>query len=178
MSTRPAAEWSARPRKTIAFRRIKSGKKNLSSSIKSLKVGDRIYSENNVADGFYQSISSLKTLDTITSPSYESFTSDYRHIVEISKSSKQIPRISLETALLLLKRIRTSVADFYSMTAAHYLNGGDVAVSHFCFLFNLILENIELAASPELNTAHAAILHKGHDKDRSLDSSWTTHNLT
>ena len=160
--------------KTIAFRRIKSGKKNLSSSIKSLKVGDRIYSENNVADGFYHSISSLKTLDTITSPSYESFASDYRHIVEISKSSKQIPRISLETALLLLKRIRNSVADFYSMTAAHYLNGGDVAVSHFCFLFNLILENIELAASPELNTAHAVILHKGHDKDRSLDSSYRT----
>ena len=56
---------------------------------------------------------------------------------------------------MLLKKIRSSVADFYSITAAHYINGGEAAI-------------------PELNTVHAVILHKGHKNDKSLDSSYRT----
>ena len=37
-----------------------------------------------------------------------------------------------------------------------------------------MLENIELTAVPEMNTAHAIILHKGHGKDKALDSSYRT----
>ena len=66
------------------------------------------------------------------------------------------------------------MADFYSITAAHYINGGEAALQHFCFLFNTVLENIDLAGLPELNTAHAIILHKGHNKDKNLDSSYRT----
>ena len=127
-----------------------------------------------VADGFYESISKLKSLDTVSSVSFDSFVSDYEHIVEIMKTARKIPRISPTQASKLLRRIRVSVSDFYSITAGHYINGGDVALHHFCFLFNTILGNIELAGTPELNTAHAVILHKGHNKDRCLDSSYRT----
>ena len=36
------------------------------------------------------------------------------------------------------------------------------------------MENIELAGIPELNTVHALILHKGHNKDKNIDSSYRT----
>ena len=125
-----------------------------------------------MGDGFYDSISKLKTLDTITSPSFESFAEDYKHIIEICKAARTIPRISRKNAGELLRRIRASVADFYSITAGHYLNGGDAALDHFCFLFNAILSSIEVASTPELNAAHAVVLHKGHGKDKNLDSSY------
>ena len=120
----------------------------------------------------YDSIAQLKTLDTITSPSFTSFANDYKHIIEICKAARTIPRISRQNAAELLRKIRASVADFYSITAEHYLNGGDAALDHFCFLFNAILGSIEVADAPELNTAHAVVLHKGHGKDKNLDSSY------
>ena len=158
--------------RALALKMIKSGKKKNSTTIKSLKVGNKIYDDNSVGDGFYDSISKLKTLDTITSPSFESFAEDYKHIIEICKAARTIPRISRKNAGELLRRIRASVADFYSITAGHYLNGGDAALDHFCFLFNAILSSIEVASTPELNTAHAVVLHKGHGKDKNLDSSY------
>ena len=66
------------------------------------------------------------------------------------------------------------MSDIYSITAAHYMNGGPVAIRHFQFLINTILETIELSCIPELNKVHAVILHKGHKKDRSLASSYRT----
>ena len=54
------------------------------------------------------------------------------------------------------------------------MNGGPVAIRHFQFLINTILETIELSSIPELNKVHAVILHKGHKKDRSLASSYRT----
>ena len=156
------------------FKDIKARKLKHATAIKSLNVGNKVYTEDTVADGFFDSITKLKTLGSITSPNFESFAADHKHIVEICKQAKKIPRITPEKASILLKKIRPTVADFYSVTAAHYSNGGDVALAHFCFLFNTILDNIELAGIPEMNTTHAIILHKGHGKDRSLDSSYRT----
>ena len=161
--------------RVAVIKKIKSGrKKSTSSEIKRLTVGNKVYSEDRVADGFYDSISKLKSLGTVSSSSFDSFASDYEHIVKIMKTARKIPRISPKQASVLLRRIRVSVADFYSITAGHYINGGDVTLNHFCFLFNTVLGNIELAAAPELNTAHAVVLHKGHSKDRCLDSSYRT----
>ena len=159
---------------TLVTKSIKSGKNGNGSGIKSLKVGTKVYTEENVADGFYDSISNLKSLDEITSPSFDSFATDYKHIVEICKSARKIPRISPEKASQLLRKIRLSVSDFYSITAAHYIYGGEAALAHFCFLFNAVLDNIELSGIPELNTAHAVVLHKGHNKDKNVDSSYRT----
>ena len=90
----------------------------------------------------------------------------------IGKSGSKIPKISLTQAESILKKIRPAVSDFYSVTASHYLNGGDVAIRHFQFLFNSVLKNIELAAIEEMNVAHAVVLHKGHGKDKNLSSSY------
>ena len=94
--------------------------------------------------------------------------------MEISKSSSKIPRISEIQADALLRKIRPGVSDFFSVTAAHFLNGGNVSIRHFQFLVNTVLETVELSSVVELNKVHAVILHKGHKKDRTLATSYRT----
>ena len=144
------------------FKRIKSDRKSLNKRIKALKVGNKLYSDD--------SISSLQTLPPITSPCFETFAEDHRHILNICKAGKKIPRITVSKAEELLKQIRPGVTDYFLVSAAHYLNGGQAALHHFKFLFNSVLDKIELASIEEMNRAHAIILHKGHGKDSGLDS--------
>ena len=154
-----------------SFRKTKSAQ---SRRIKSLQVGDKTYSEETVADGFFDSISQLKTLPEITSPSFQRFSEDHRHIVDICKSGEKIPMMTDAQADKLLRKIRPGVSDFFSVTAAHYLNGGQTTIKHFRFLVNVIILEIELASINEMNTAHAIVLHKGHGKDKTLSSSYRT----
>ena len=162
---------SKQPKKIFkSFRNAKAGQ---AAKVKTLHVGNKTYTHN-VADGFYDSISKLKTISEIKAKSFEMFAGDHRHIVEISKSGAKVPEITLVQAEALLKKIRPGVSDIFSITAAHYLNGGDTTLKHFQFLINTILKNIELSSIDELNKAHAVILHKGHKKDKSLASSYRT----
>ena len=128
------------------YLKVKTFKSKEASKLKSLKVGNKIYSEDIVADGFYDNISHLKTIHTITATSFERFRENHRHIMEICKSGRKIPRIYLSDASSLLKRMKLSVSDFYSIKAAHYLNGGDPVLVHFQFLLNTVINNIEIAA--------------------------------
>ena len=156
------------------YKTIKNRKSSQSSKLKSLKVGDKTYNEESVADGFYDSLVQLKTLPKVTATSFERFSEDHRHIVEICKEAPKIPKLSESQAEKLLKKIRPSVADFFSITAAHYLNGGGTTIRHFQFIVNSILNSIEVSCVEELNTAHAVILHKGHGKDKGLATSYRT----
>ena len=137
-------------------------------------MDEKVYRNENVADGFFDAISNLKAVKETTSSSFAQFSEDHKNILEICKSAKKIPRISLSDAKSLLQRIKPSVSDYFSITAAHYLNGGDVAIKHFQFLFNTILENIEITAADEMNRAHAIILHKSHNKPKNISSSYRT----
>ena len=74
----------------------------------------------------------------------------------------------------LLRAIRPSVTDFYSISALHYLNGGDPAIKHFQLLVNAVLSDIENFALSQLNTCHAIILFKGHGKSKTSDRSYRT----
>ena len=137
-------------------------------------MGHKVYTEEKVADGFFDSISELKTLPAITATSFERFAEDHRNIIQILKAGTKVPKITENQAEALLKRVRRAVSDIFSITAAHYINGGSLAIRHFQFLLNTILKTIECARIDELNKVHAVILHKGHKKDRSLASSYRT----
>ena len=156
------------------FKSVKNTKTSQSRKLKSLQVDDKVYAEDSIADGFFDSISQLKTSSDITATSFNRFADDHRHIVEICKSGAKIPEIGETEAKKLLGKIRPGVSDFYSITAAHFLNGGDVTIKLFQFLINTVLKNIEIASVEEMNKAHAIILHKGHHKSRSLASSYRT----
>ena len=155
------------------FKAVRANKPK-NSEIKKLLVGNKVYTDEDVADGFFDNISELKTLDKITATSYDSFANDHKHIIEICKAGHPIPRISFHDAKQLLQRMRPHVSDFYSITAAHFLHGGDCGIKHFMFMLNKLFSNIELASVEELNNVHAIILHKGHGKDRNLASSYRT----
>jgi hypothetical protein len=98
-----------------------------------------VYLSENVADGFYDSISALKKLNRealSTSASFQSASDSYENILKICKSGSKVPPVSLDIAEEILKSIRPSVNDFYSITAAHYINSGKAGLAHFSYLLN------------------------------------------
>ena len=55
------------------FKAFKNANSSQTEKLKSLQVGNKIYSEENIADGLYDSISELKTLPEITATAFERF---------------------------------------------------------------------------------------------------------
>ena len=83
-------------------------------------------------------------------------------------------KISFDEAYKLLLKMKPSVTDYYSITSLHYLNGGRKSIEHFQAIFNAVLQDVDNFALAELNTVHAAILYKGHGKDKHSDRSYRT----
>ena len=76
---------------------IRQIKTKSSREIHKLKVGDRIFEGENVPDGFFHSISSLKTLNEellSSSCSYISASETYKYILKICKSGAKVPPVS------------------------------------------------------------------------------------
>ena len=159
-----------------AYNLLRSNKKDSNASISKLVVGDSTFTGAAVADGFHQSISSLKKIDPDkpATKTFSQFLSDHSHITEICKAGRQIPEISLTQAQDLLLKMKPTVTDYFSITSLHYLNGGIRVIKHFMLLLNAILKDINNYALAEINTVHAAILYKGHGKDKNHDRSYRT----
>ena len=130
-------------------------------------------------------MTSLKSCDyeqLLQNPVIAEQFSNYEHILKLCKNKKPVPAISRQTAQGLLSRNKKNVADFYSITASHYLNAGEEGISHFEDLLNLIITDVNNASAEELNVAHGLILHKGHKKEKTshtvpsaLVHSWPSH---
>ena len=143
------------------------------SKINKLIVGSETYLGVAVPDGMYQSIKSLKTepysLDTMPD-----FYEEYQLILEMCNAGRKIPPISLTKSTQILNSLKKDVNDIYSVTALHYLNAGDVGLIHFHYILNAIIDNVNLAGLPELNSIYACFLYKGHSKDRENSRSYRT----
>ena len=159
------------------FKSLRSKNKSKVRKISKLSVNGKLYSGETVPDGFYDSLHQMKTLDNHNIQDRETFErckSDYSHILEICKSGTKIPSISLENSTRILKKIRPTVNDFYSVTAFHFLNAGEAGIYHFYLLLKNLICDINNVYIDEVNTVHAVILFKGHNKDRSSASSYRT----
>ena len=154
------------------YKAIKSSKRDC-IAINKLNVGDDVFFGDDVGKGFYKSISALKTRDDdiLTCPTYQSFLTDHKHIMEICMEGSRIPTLDFSQAHNLLKSIKPSVTDIFSISALHYINGGDPAVTHFQLLLNAVIGDVQNYALAEINTVHAIILHKAHGKDKHSDRS-------
>ena len=62
------------------FSRLKSRKAKDSPKIDTLFVAEEVYTNENVADGFFDAISSLKTVSPVTSSSFDQFSEDHKYI--------------------------------------------------------------------------------------------------
>ena len=156
---------------------LRSSRASAVREIQSLSVEDKTYCGPHVPDGFYDSLSSLKSPpmdDILSSPSFKTFDVDYQHILKICTAGLQIPPISGRDSLLLLYSLKADVNDLYSITANHYINAGLEGAHHFCFLLNTVIHNINFSSVDLLNSVWANILFKGHGKDRESDRSYRT----
>ena len=110
-----------------AYKHLKTARASSSKKISEIKVGDTVYSDKDVATGFYHNIENLKTkLDPATEncSTCHSFKFDYKLIREICKAGEKIPPLSLVEAEKLLHSLKPSVCDHWSVSANHYINGG------------------------------------------------------
>ena len=93
------------PRRLFAF--IRSSKSGAARPIQQLSVSGKIYTGDRVADGFYDSLSSLKAPDMSSinaSQSFQNFTQDYENIVKICSAGLKIPPISGKDCSLICQR--------------------------------------------------------------------------
>ena len=156
---------------------IRSIRKTRTSKIGKLTVGDKVYEDGAVADGFYDSMTALKTcdLETLNSdPDLQEQLSNYEHILKICQDNKNIPLVSHKKASDVLKRLKSHVTDYYGITALHYTNAGEEGLIHFSSLLNSIITDVNNATIEELNLAYGLILYKGHGKEKTSDRSYRT----
>ena len=159
------------------FKSIRSSKQAKSSKIQKLSVREKTYYGENVPDGFYDSLSFLKSTDPATltqSPTFKQFTEDYNNILHLCSCGAKLPMLSIDKASEILSGIKCDVRDLYSITALHFINAGQEGLHHFQKLLNLLIQDLNNVAIEEFNAVHAIILYKGHDKDRCSERSYRT----
>ena len=160
-----------------AFRAIKSSKSSSQVQVPYITVDNKKYVGDKVIDGFYESISNLKSLNSEqlhSSPYHSSMMEDYQNIKSLCTRKVSLPQLSLEKSTSILKRIKSSVNDIYSITANHYIFAGTAGYIHYNLLLNAFIMDVNNCTVEELNTVYALLLYKGHKKDRTLDSSYRT----
>ena len=162
---------------SMIHKRIKTSRRCYAGKVQKLTVGSKIYEGDSVGDGFFDSISALKTHDvesSFSSPYFEDFSCHYENIIKLCKSGEIIPPISEKDSFELLQIIRPNVNDFYSVTPNHYNFAGPAGWKHFNLLLNVFLSDVNNTSIKEINTVYACILFKGHGKDKSSDRSYRT----
>ena len=99
---------------------------------------------------------------------------DYKHIKMLCMEKFDLPTVSLDKSTSILRRIKPTVKDLYSITANHYINAGSSGLVHFNMLLNAFILNVNNCSIGELNSVLAIQLHKGHNKDKTIDTSYRT----
>ena len=159
------------------FNKIRANSRNAIRKISQLKVASRTYTGANVPDGFYDHLLHLKTFneDDIQDPeSYARFSYDFDNIIKLCNEGTNIPEITLEKSMEILGRIRPNVNDLHSITANHFIHAGKVGANIFFLLLKALLSDIKNVTIDEVNIVHAAILFKGHSKDKTIAQSYRT----
>ena len=163
------------PRKIFSY--LRSIRRTKTSSIQSLAVKAKVYEGDRVGDGFYDSMTSLKTCDMDAlrdDPQLSHHFSNYQHILKICQAKQNIPQVSIKTAEKLLKRMKTHVTDIFGITSLHYIHAGEEGIRHYAELLNMFIADVNNVTLDELNTALGLILYKGHRKDKNSDRSYRT----
>ena len=77
-------------------------------------------------------------------------------------------------AFALLKKLKPTANNFYSVSPNHYNYAGSAGGRHFHLLLNALNSKVNNISIVEVNTAYACILFKGHGKDKTSDHSYRT----
>ena len=156
---------------------LRSSRMTKTSKIQSLKVGDKLYEGDMVADGFFDSMTSLKScnMESLSNdPKLSHHFSNYEHIMKICENGQNIPKISYKNAAKLLQKMKTHVIDIYGITPLHYSHAGKEGIAHYAALLNIFITEVNNATLEELNIVLGIFLYKGHQKDKNSDRSYRT----
>ena len=137
----------------------------------------KTYIGDSVKDGFYDSISSLKTRDKqalARSKYFSGFSYDYLNIPEVCKHGAAIPPISQSDSFDLLQKMKPEVKDLFGITVNHYNHAGLAGWLHFHLLLNNLISDVNNTTITEINDVYACILFKGHGKEKTSDRSYRT----
>ena len=140
-------------------------------------MGSKTYVGKAVADGFFDSMTGIKSCDMELlgqDPVIAEQLDNYEHILKLCQNKQTIPKVSLEDSSTILRRIKKNVHDIYNISALHYLNAGSEGMLHFNFLLNGIVADVNNASLEELNLALGLILYKGHGKEKTSDRAYRT----
>ena len=162
---------------SLLYQKIKASKSSAVRSVPFLTVGNTTYPAEQVGDGLFASISQLKKQDLTSLQSssfYHSWSTDFRHILEMCKDRQDIPRLSVPQSSQILLRMKATVPDFWSITPLHFINAGQEGHLHFNFLLNVVISEINSSSIKELNSVLALLLHKGHGKTLTSDRAYRT----
>ena len=163
------------PSKIYSF--LRSCKQTKTMKIDKLIVEDKVYTGAMVGDGFYESMRELKScnLQSLSEdPLLSEHFTNYQHILKICESQSTIPEISLTKAADILKRLKTHVIDIYGITALHFINAGKEGLTHFAYLLNCVIADVNNGKVDDLNQALGIILYKGHHKNKNSHRSYRT----
>ena len=152
------------------FKSITRSKRAKAGKITRLTVKDKIYLGDSVKDGFFDSISNLKTFDAPSNGNSEYF----ENILEICCHGPPIPTISEKESFDLLQKMKAEVSDLYGITANHFNSAGPAGWKNFNILFNSLISNVNNTDIVEINEVYACVLFKGHGKDKNSDRSYRT----
>ena len=156
------------------FKAVRSSKSSSNIAVKKLTVRDRVYEAESVNDGFYDSISYLKTqvhAELTSSSQFKAENQYYENILRVCKAGEKVPRISLKKTNEILNSIRPSVADYASITGFHFRHGGAAAINHLHELLNAVIDNLDTMNIEPLNTAWASYLKGMAKTDLHLKTS-------
>ena len=159
------------------YKSIRNMKSSTAGAVPFLTVGSKRYEGSQVADGMFDSISTLKSQDETklhAATNFLSWSEDYNYILQLCSNKRDLPNISIEDSTKILLRMKPGVRDFWSITPQHFLHAGDNGKNHFNFLMNKIIMETNAASVIELNTTYALLLHKGHGKSKTSDRSYRT----
>ena len=70
--------------------------------------------------------------------------------------------------------MKQTVTDVFGITINHYAYAGPLGWKHFNLLLNILLADVNNTTIEQVNTVHACILFKGHNKDKTSDRSYRT----
>ena len=131
---------------------------------------DKIYLGDSVKDGFFDSISNLKSFDAPSNGNSEYF----KNILEICRHGPPIPTLSEKESFDILQKMKAEVSDLYGITANHFNYAGPAGWKNFNFLLNSLISNVNNTDIVKINEVHACVLFKGHGKDKNSDRSYRT----
>ena len=139
-------------------------------------IGEKLYTGDNVQDGFYESVLNLKKKsdDVNHSQYFDDFRSHYSHIIELCRSQVRMDPLTDAEAFKILEKMKPDVLDFFSITPYHYLYAGPAGWRHFTLLLNALISDLSNIDICEVNRAFACILFKGHGRDKTSSRSYRT----